>query len=213
MLYALFRIIFWAIVFLTVYSFCIRTKRVVNKRRFGVLTLVLCAVLCSVTGLIPVENLIISFESPEDVLRYSRTGIVGDIEYIAHGNDSSILIYSTADTQSIRGHFIVPRSSSGYKIPTPFSVRRVMQSYGSSTSIRVFNFDIFSVEGTDDYYIVGFFFTPNDTNIVDNNGNVIKQISTWNETLNEYIIYVFSYIENFGNEYYLLINGEKLTIG
>jgi len=88
-----------------------------------------------------------------------------------------------------------------------------MQSYGSSTSIRVFNFDIFSVEGTDDYYIVGFFFTPNDTNIVDNNGNVIKQISTWNETLNEYIIYVFSYIENFGNEYYLLINGEKLTIG
>jgi len=213
MLYALLRTIFWAIVFLTVYNFYIKTKRVANKRQFGLLTLVLCAVLCSVSGLIPVENLIMSFESPEDVLRYSRTGIIRNIEHVAHGNDSSIIIYSTAEEQPIRSHFIVPRSSSGYKIPTPFSVRRAMQSYGSSTSIRIFVFEIFSVEGTDDYYIVGYYYSTEEANIVDNNGNVIKQISTWNETHNEYIIYIFSYLESFGNDYYLLINGEKLAIG
>jgi len=153
-----------------------------------------------------------SFESPEDVLRYSRTGIVRDIEHILHGNDSSILIYSTEKEQPIRSHFIVPRSSSGYKIPTLFSTKRVMQSYGNSTNIRIFNFDIYSVDGTDDYYIVGYFFSTEETSIIDNNGNVIKQISTWDGTINEYIINIFSYIESFGNEYYLLIHGEKLAI-
>lgn len=205
MLYGIFRITFWGIVFALIFFLLIRKSNIARKRLTAIITLFICAVLSSVSMLFPIENLFINFESPKDVFNYYQKG---KVDNIINGNDSSMIIYSNGNNSG--GHYIVPKVSKGYKLPSLFSVKKVSHRFE-----RDGIFDIYNVLGTNDYYVVGMIISKESgIDIVDVDHEPIEEIiiNTGNTDTDIKTILIYSFAENLTSEYYLLINGEKRLI-
>lgn len=199
MLYGLFRIIFGGIVF-TISLLVLKRTRFFNKK-IVFLTLILYAIIISVFALFPVENLFISFKTPENVLNYYSIS-KGKVDDIIYGSDSCMLIYS--EGSNVGGYFIIPKSKSGYKIPSFMSVSRILRDR---------HFTVYNIVGTNDYYVYGVAVSEDDEiNIIDSNDNEVKSIITQIKNTSTKIIWTYSFVENFTTEYYILINGEKIMV-
>ena len=203
MLYGIFRIIFWGIIFVILFFSLIKKSKMVRKKFLTALTLTLCMILSAISSLFPVENLFFDFHSPGRVLNYYQKGKVEDV---LNGNDSSMIIYS--ERNSLASHFIVPKSEKGYKIPSLFSVKKVSHKFDKDGQFEVYN-----VMGTNDYYVVGtIILEESEINIIDSNSQLIKNIIIEMGNADTKTVVLFSFVENFTSEYYLLINGEKILV-
>ena len=201
MLYGFLRIVFWGIAGMIL--FVVLKKKFASKRLALVSSITLFFVAGTVSSLLPIENLFIDFKSPESVFHYYQSGKVDDVIY---GNNSSMVIYSKNGSSG--GHFIIPKSTRGYKVPSLFSVKKVSKKFDTDG-----NFDVYHVLGTDDYYIFGTtFLKGNEITIVDSNGRPVKYYAFESGDDFTKTVLLFSYVENFTNDYYFLINGEKVFI-
>jgi len=200
MWYNLIRLIIWSIIFATVYYLVMKKTKITQKRRIVFLSFLLCLVLGTLSSLFPIENLFISFDDPEDVLKYIQGGT---IEGVVHGNNSSMFITENSKDASI-SHFIIPRTDAGYKIPSFFSVQRILHKQDD------ISFNLYSVLRTNDYYIVGSIVSSEEISIRDSNNATLKSSSV--KTVDAYLILFFGYIKNYTSEYYLLIDETIVAI-
>ena len=167
------------------------------------LPIILWMVLVSVSMLFPVENLFWSFKSPNEVLSYY---IGGSTKEVISGNDSSMIIYYGRKNPG--GHFIVPKSENGYKIPSIFSVKRVSYKLDRDGLFNVYN-----VSGTSDYYVVGSISSSEEEiSVMDSRGEMVKNIIVEMGDTGIKRIRFFAFVENFTNEYYLIVNGERIPV-
>ena len=197
MLYTTIRIMIFFIIFIVLFVKIRRTK-IVKKKLVTVLLLLFCVVFCSVSYFVPVENLFVNFKSPQDVFKYSCNG---EIEDVVYGNNSCLIF--SADT-----HNIIPKTKTGYKIPIAFSMKTVGHKIDETGS-----FNVYHVPDTDDYYIWGTTISIGSNIVVaDGNNSQLKIRLTPNDGTDYYTVLVYGLIDNFTDEYYLLINGEKTTI-
>lgn len=98
------RMILW-IVISAIIIIKIKKSKIVRKKLISSVAVILCLVVISVSGMFPLENLIINFKSPESVFNYTRTGKIDDIVY---GEESCMVIYSKGNNTG--GHFIIPKN-------------------------------------------------------------------------------------------------------
>ncbi len=200
MLFNLLRIVLWLIISSFV-VLKIRKTKIVRKKLVSLLIVVLCLGLISVSGMFPIENLFINFKSPESVFNYTNSGKVNDVLY---GKESCMAIYS--NWNSTGGHYIIPKTEKGYKIPSYFATKIVSHKFDKSGL-----FDVYNVKGTQDYYVFG------TVNLKDD-GNEIDIFDGSDEKVESNIIrvghtnFIYFFLDDFSNEYYLLINGEKVSI-
>ena len=151
---------------------------------------------------ITIENLFFSFQSPENVFKYTRFGEIIDV---VHGNNSSIVYYSTGNSNS---SLIIPKTGKGYKIPNDLSVKRVSYKFDDDGT-----FWIYSVVGTSDYYIRGVVIVHgNEIDIKDHNNNEISAKINYREEMGITTISINHFVEGFTNDYYLLINDKKVYV-
>ncbi len=68
MLYGLFRIMFLGIVFTPIFLI-MKKRRLIKTKLIALMFWVLAVMVCTPLMLLPVENLVISFKSPENVFR------------------------------------------------------------------------------------------------------------------------------------------------
>jgi hypothetical protein len=200
MLFNLLRIVLWLIISSFV-VLKIRKTKIVRKKLVSLLIVVLCLGLISVSGMFPIENLFINFKSPESVFNYTNSGKVNDVLY---GKESCMAIYS--NWNSTGGHYIIPKTEKGYKIPSCFATKIVSHKFDKSGL-----FDVYNVKGTQDYYVFGTVHLKDD-------GNEIDIFDGSDEKVESNIIrvghtnFIYFFLDDFSNEYYLLINGEKVSI-
>lgn len=151
----------------------------------------------------PLENLIINFKSPESVFNYTRTGKIDDIVY---GEESCMVIYSKGNNTG--GHFIIPKTEKGYKIPSYFSIKKVSDKFD-----RDGDFDIYNVKKTNDYYVFGTMLSKdNEIIILDSNNNEVRKIVIEMGSSDVKTVLLYTFIEDFTNEYYILVNGDKIEV-
>lgn len=202
MLFNLSRIVLWLIVSLFVVIKIKKTK-IVQKKLVSLLIVGSCLVLISVSGMYPIENLFINFKSPESVFNYASFGKVDDVLY---GKESCMVIYSNRN--STGGHYIIPKTEKGYKIPNYFYAKKVSNKFDSNG-----NFDVYNVLGTHDYYIIGTILSnASEQSIIDSHNQPVKNIIIDMSNTETKTVMIYSYVENFNTDYYLLINGIKTTI-
>lgn len=172
-----------------------------HKKMVLILISVLCITLVTVSGMFPLENLFINFKSPESVFKYAE---IGAIYEIIEGNDSSLVIYS--DSSGSYSHYIVPKTTDGYKIPNYFYERNVLHKFDRDGA-----FDVYNAEGTQDYYVfcaVNFQDGVNDISVFNAEDVKIESSIVRIKDTN----FVFFYLSDLSNGYYLMINGEKISL-
>jgi len=195
--YLLISLVLSVIIFLVARYWILRNSKLENRRKNTIIVAGLCLLLTILSGHILIDNVKVNFETPEDVLRqYNGRSVDG----MVYGNHS-VFVYTRAwDSINI---LIIPRSSDGYKLPST-STSRIIATNIISGGV----FTLFNVEGTTDYYVDGGIRTEYEVkSIVDNNGNAVKFISEW--FFESYSTAIFAFVENFTDDYYLIINGER----
>lgn len=202
MLFILPRIVIWLVASVIV-VLIIRATNIVRKGLVGFLSVALCLIIVSVSAVYPVENLFVDFKSPESVFNYTNFGEVNDIVY---GKESCMVIYT--DRNSSGGHYIIPRSEKGYKIPSFFASKKVSNKFDKEG-----NFDVYNVSGTNDYYVVGIILSNTvEPEIIDSENRPVKYITIDMGDTETKTVVIYSYVENFNNDSYLIIDGVKTMI-
>jgi len=120
-----------------------------------------------------------------------------------------MVIYSTDyDGSNSFNYIIVPKAEKGYKIPSFFSVRKVSRKFDKEGI-----FDVYSILGTSDYYVVGSIVSnKKEIDIVDSNEEVVKNIVIETGVEGTKSVLLFSFVESFTNEYYIRVNREKVLV-
>lgn len=193
------------IILLVIVSVCavwiIKKSKCKFKKVFSTLTVVFCIILVSISSMFPVENLFLSYQSPEKVFNYVKSG---QIYKIIDGRESSLVIYYTGN--STYDFYIIPKTSDGYKIPNYFTQKKVSHKFDEQGA-----FDVYNVQGTQDYYVTCA------VNLTDISEDILV-FNSENEKIGSKVIkikntnFVFLWIPEFSNGCYLMINDEKIVL-
>lgn len=125
----------------------------IRKKLALIISGVLCLLLCTISNLIPVENLFIDFNTPEDVFYYTNKGSIVDI---LHGDDSCLVYYSKG--HNTFSHCFVKKDGDNYKILPRTNKKKVNRI--SNTNVTL---DVYTILNTQDYYVSGALLSPPDT--------------------------------------------------
>ena len=92
MWYGFIRIVFCALIFIGLLRL-IRKLDLNHKKGLTIVALILLAIFCSLLSLVPIENLFITFGSPQSVFCYANTGTLLDV---VDGDNSCMIICRTS---------------------------------------------------------------------------------------------------------------------
>lgn len=181
----------------------IRKSKIARKKVVCALAVILCFASVTASAVFPVENLFVSFGSPESVFDYTHLGKAGDIVY---GKNSCMVIYT--DRSSTGGHYIVPKTEKGCRIPGYFYAKRISHKFDKNGS-----FDVYKASGTDDCYIVGVIISDSsEPEIVDDRNEPVENTVIKMDDTDTNTVIVYAYTENFSNDYCLYIDGVKTAV-
>ena len=191
------------IVFLAISSFAViilLKSTLIHKKLVSLLSIILCLAIVTASAMFPVENLFISFQSPENVFQYTE---FGKIENMIYGENSCMVLYTSGSSSS---HSILPKTEKGYQIPGYFTSKRISHRLDEKGC-----FDVYSVSGTKDYYVIASVNQKAEASafaVLDKHGEEMKcSIFRGNDT-----DFLYIYIHDLSEECYLSVQGEKILI-
>ena len=194
---ALLLFIVFSFIFIKANKFRTNNKKVIN-----ILLVIAFFVSVSFSNILPVENLFITFKTPESVFEYILSGEILDV---VHGNNSSMVIYSNGNARS---RITIPKTENGYKISNGFDEKRIFHKFDEDGDFKVYN-----IRGTSDYYISAIVVsTENEINIFDSNREEVNHYIEIIPQTSTKIIRINHFVEGFTNDYYLLINDKKVYV-
>lgn len=196
------RLFLW-IIFSTIIVFIISKSKIVAKKMVSIFCVVICLMIVSLSAIYPTENFFFTFESPEKVFYYTNCGEIIDV---INGKDSCMVVFSTRSSEI--KHYIIPKTENGYKIPNFFRTKKVIHKFGQDGA-----FDVYNLLTTKDYYIVGTILSVSDEPIIiDSYNQPVKNIMVDLGDSKTKIVKIYSYVENFNNDYYFIVDGTKISI-
>lgn len=198
MLYGIIRIFLGVLIFGSI-GLGIFKSKVRRKKAFSLIFAILSIITISISALFPVENLFITFDSPEEVFYYTCIGEVKDVIY---GEQSCMIVYSTQN--NTYSYAIIPKTEEGYKISSILSNMKLVKILKQGNSA-----EILSLKGTTDYYLWATFISENsDIIISDSINSSFKSIANTEKNINTFISYGF--IDELDSNYRLFLDNEEI---
>lgn len=174
---------------------------ILNKRRFCIIILIIFAIFSTISSLFPLENLFVTFKTPESVYKYKYSS---KAQLVLNGRYSSFVIGGRNNYNS-GAIDIFPKSKNGWKLSNSFKVKMIKSIYFEGTAINVYKNQDYN-----DYYIG-----------IDNmNGGLLKISDNCNSKFvyiktnyNNKVLYsYYAYIREFDKKYKVTINDKKISI-
>lgn len=150
------------------------------------------------TSAFPVENAFVTFDSPEEAVRYVSRGTLDEIIY---GEDSCLGFSSIREGESEIAY--VKKAENGYKLCGLLSVNKISHVKNDKIILNVYN-----VRNTSDYYIsLSFMFVGNkEVEFYDSKGELIEcEVNPVKVSP-----YSWVYLNEFSDDYYMVLNGERI---
>lgn len=190
------------ILLLLISVIAIRKSNIKRKRLSTIILSLLSFALVLISYWYPVENLFITFSTPEQAFNYSA---IGKIESIEYGKDSCFIVYK--DNINSYSNLMLPKKGNGYQLPNEFDCKRV-----NSVLSRYSSVDIYKFRKTNDLYIIGLTTSNSqDTKISDScNSDFSYSVKAIDKTDDKSIIY-YAYIKDY-SDYYVVFNGNKIEV-
>lgn len=191
---------------LSVISICVivlailKKRKIWRKRIFIIMSLLLFSFV-ELSGIAPIENIFLTFETPEAAINYYT--MYREVLDVIYGKESCMVVYINTRNEYEVQYF--PKTNEGYKLPSVWTVKRV--SYYISAEGT---FDINQIWGTNDYYLSGIYTFPEDIpELSDNIGTFFKCIELQDANI-EGTYYNYAYLQGFTDNYILMISKKKI---
>lgn len=196
-------LLLFALLFLVVHIIFKLIFRDWKKRKIVLFGLCIAAVITFFLFCLPIENVLLSFDKPEEAFRYISFAEIDDVLY---GKESAMILYSQKNGPA--SQMIMPMKNGKYKLPDSFDLKCVDSSFLKEGSVF-----IFWAKGTKDYYVIGDIATNSDTVpvVVDNAGSQFEvQVGKGYTQISDYISYTFwAYTFDLKEDYSITVNGQE----
>ena len=200
MLFAITRITLGITIFIIGY-FLISNIKAINACRKLTITFMLAIILTTLSALIPLENVFVTFSSPESAYNYNHSG---KVKLIVNGSKTDFIVGEKNGTDV---YLIVPRSNSGWKQGMGFDTKRICNKISDGITVYVYQY-----KNTDDYYIVLLNTNGGPLDITDNKNSEFIYSENANSILNKTFYTYYAYLNSYNNQYTLTINGETISL-
>lgn len=201
MLYGIFRYVFGITVFLVLLNM-LNKKKLLRKYTI-ILLFVGCLALISLSYFIPIENLFVTFSSPENAFYYSCGS---KIDEIVEGKESCMIIFSDDNRRNCKQR-IFPKTNSGYKIGTDFTLKNIVYQVEDEFILR-----IIKLKRTNEYYLILVGSSQNNVELSDNKDTFfIKNMDNVNNSVYSDVEF-YAYIGNIDENYKLYLNNKEVTL-
>ena len=199
-MFEIVRLIF-CIIALVVCFFLIKKSRVLRKRRWYIICIIIAVMLTILSVLIPIENIFVTFSSPESAYGYVNKG---EVKLVVNGKKSDFVIGENGDTDI---YAIIPKSDDGWKLGMGADTKRIIKKISDGIIIYVYQY-----RNSDDYYITVLDTNGGESKITDNQNSEFYHLDKINNTLNKTFYTYFAYVENLNNQYIITVNGNSISV-
>ena len=199
-MYGLIRLCIGCIVF-----GCIKLKfkELIKTRRHKIYILVIAAIFSIIFMFIPFENLFITFSSPEKVFNYCYTKKT-KAKLVVEGKDSDLVIGEDDDAHI---YLIVPKVANGWKIGMWTNTKLI--SYEMYNSISV---DVYQYKNTNHYFVSILDMNGGYSQITDSFQSEFSALEQPMDVLEKTYVTYYTNIQDFTDEYWINVNGEKIIV-
>lgn len=198
----MYNLIRWIITFIILIIFIILVKKekiVLTPLKRNIIMIFILGGLSTILCLIPLENALFSFESPEDAYQYM---------YLKSLKKDAIIINGESSTKIINKNETVyfPRKEDGWKLD-PTSVPKIVYK----EAIDKYSIHIIRYGNTDDYYVTVTSYNNKKFTLSDSKKSNFQS----NDITGNADITIYSYVgcvNSIEDNYYILIDDEKILI-
>lgn len=197
-MFGTFRMIFWVIMFLAGIAF-LKKFKMLYKRLYVTLFGILILILWTLSMLFPIENLFITFSSPEKSYNYVNSE---EVKIVVSGKISNLVIGKGHDYV----YLIVPKTEEGWKIGRGLDVKMIPQQYYEGIVIGIYQY-----KNTKDYYVEVEDINGEQCTLKDNRNShfeILEHNLTEDKTGYRYYAYVY----DIDDSYALNVNGKTLSL-
>ena len=181
----------------------ISKKNKVNKLKFRPILAGVSVILVLVLEFLPIENLIVTFKSPESAYKYLKF-YNSNIDLVVEGNNCDLVVEQEYDSYS---YLILPKTSDGWKIAIGLNTQNISQKFVNGILVNVYQY-----KRTNDYFIAVTDTTGDEVEISDDRNSEFQCLERYNDSLEKKIVVHFAHVSNFTAEYSLTVNGNKITL-
>lgn len=153
-------------------------------------------------------NLVTDFKTPQSIFKFNHTEEIVDV---VEGDESCMVVFRKDKNSYGQDYYL--KSGDEYKSPYIFPTKKVASSVGKYGSCSIDN-----VRKTNDYYVIGGAIIEDGKNLtVTGNDNQVFQYTAIGDTLvlpngkKQKDILFYSTLNDFSDDYCLIINGEKIS--
>lgn len=200
MLFAITRIILGITIFIIGY-FLIGKIKSINAFRKLIITFMLTIIFTTLSALIPLENVFVTFSSPESAYNYNHSG---KVKLIVNGSKTDFIVGEKNNTDV---YLIVPKSDNGWKQGLGLDTKRICDKISDGITVYVYQY-----KNTDDYYIVLLNTNGGPLDITDNNNSEFIYSESANSILNKTFYTYYAYLNSFNRQYTLTVNVENVSL-
>ena len=196
-MFGIIRMLFWIVIFGI--SIVILSKQgVLNKKRNKVLLFVIITILWTGSMLLPIENLFISFSTPEKSYSYVNSE---DVKLVVYGQNSALVIGE--DKEYV--YLVIPKGEKGWKIGRGIDLKFISNQYFDGLVVSIYQY-----KNTKEFYIEVADIAGTECIVSDNQKSYFEILETSVNTEKKYRYY--AYIHDFNNNYILEVNNEEIVL-
>ena len=200
MMFSMIRLAFGGIAFLVIFAL-IRWKKTTHRRRWSVVAFVAVILIITITALVPIENMFITWHSLESAYSYNHTG---NISIVVSGEKSDFVVGKEAEVDA---YTIIPKKADGWSLGMGTDINCIFQTTSDGIDISVYRY-----KKSDDYYIVVFNANGGASDIMDNRDSVFQYSETVIEALDETFYTYYAYVRDFNDQYSITIDDRTIEI-
>lgn len=169
---------------------------------YVVFTLITIA-LITISALVPVENLFITFDSPQSAYNYINFG-ESDIELVIEGENCDFVVDRKNDTDT---YTFIPKTETGWKIGTGINTKKVLQAFYDEILLNVYQY-----KDTDDFFVTIFNIDGGYLEITDCYNSEILSLEKENAYLEKTYVTYYTHLTEINPQYYMTIDGDKVSL-
>lgn len=198
-MFGIVRIVFWCIII----SLCIFLMKKFNiLRKINIIVLgVLILILCTISGLFPVENYFVTFSTPEEAYSYMN---FEKVKLVVEGNKSAFVVGEK--DRADYDYLVIPRNQNGWKLG-----RGVDTKLKEQKIIEGIFVDIYEYKDGDDYYVTVLEMSGKELEILDSCDSRFIKLSYDNEEIDNNYSSYYASILSYDENYWISVNGKQIS--